>query len=103
MNDDNKNPQLNVAGIKPFTKFRAIELAICGGAVILGLLYLYTEAVTLAWLMPIYCCAFLAITVLRYFDAKAVGSRGFAAMLPVICWGVLTAAVAVATVAYFLQ
>ena len=96
--------KLSVApGVKPFTRYRAIELAVCGAAVIFGLLYLYTEIVSLSLLMPLYCAAFAAITVLRYFDTKACGGRGFAAVLPVICWGFLTAAVIVATFAYFLQ
>jgi len=99
-----KDEKLNLSpGLKPFTKYRAAELIVCGVAVILGLLYLYAEIVTLAFLLPVYCAAFAAITVLRYFDAKAVGGHGFAVMLPVFCWGLLTAAVIAATAAYFMQ
>lgn len=101
---DRESDRLNVApGVKPFTKYKGIELAVCGFAVILGLLYLYAGFLRLGVLLPIYCAFFAAITVLRYLDTKAIGGRGFAAMLPVVCWGILTAAVIVATGAYFMQ
>ena len=55
--------KLSVApGVKPFTRYRAIELAVCGAAVIFGLLYLYTEIVSLSLLMPLYCAASPVIT-----------------------------------------
>ena len=103
-NDKNKTPNEPfsvVPGMKPFTKYRTIELAVCGIAVILGLLYLYADVLSLAVLLPLYCAVFAAVTVLRYLDAKALGLRGFASMLPIICWAVLTCAVIVATGAYF--
>ena len=92
-----------IPGVKPFTKYRAIELVVCGFAVVLGLLYLYADMLSLAILLPLYCLVFAAVTVLRYLDTKAVGLKGFAAMLPVFCWGFLTCAVIVATAAYFVQ
>ena len=103
-NDNNKNTNETfsvVPGVKPFTRFRAIELAVCGVAVILGLLYLYADVLSLAVLLPLYCAVFAAITVLRYLDAKSLGLKGFVTMLPIICWAVLTGAVIVATGAYF--
>lgn len=103
--EPDKQPEnLHVApGVKPFTKFKAVELAVCGLAVILGLLYLYADFMGLALLLPLYCAAFAAVTVLRYLDTRAIGGKGFAAMLPVACWAVLTVAVIVATAAYFIQ
>lgn len=98
-----KLDDLQVARVKPFTKFKAVELAVCGLAVILGLLYLYADFMNLALLLPMYCAAFASVTVLRYLDTKATGGRGFVAMLPVVCWAVLTVAVIVATGAYFVQ
>lgn len=89
-------------GVKPFTRYKAIELLVCGLAVVLGLLYLYADLFGLALLLPLYCAAFLAITVLRWLDARALGLTGFAAMLPILCWAFLTGAVIVATAAYFL-
>lgn len=98
-----KLDDLQVARVKPFTKYKAVELAICGLAVLLELLYLYAGFIHLALLLPAYCIAFAAVTILRYLDTKALGLRGFVAMLPVLCWGVLTIAVLVATCAYFMQ
>ena len=92
-----------IPGVKPFTKYRAIELAVCGVAVVLGLLYLYADMLSLSVLLPLYCVVFAAVTALRYLDTKAVGLKGFVAMLPVFCWGFLTCAVIVATAAYFVQ
>lgn len=95
---------LNVApGVKPFTKYRAIELVVCGVAVVLGLLYLYADMITLSLLLPLYALFFCAIAVLRYLDTKELGLKGFVAMLPVACWAFLAAAVVIATAAYFMQ
>lgn len=96
--------KLNVApSVKPFTKYRAIELIVCGAAVVLGLLYLYADMLTLAILLPLYSLFFCAIAVLRYLDTKAQGGRGFIAMLPAACWAFLAVAVIAATAAYFVQ
>ena len=111
MNEKNKHPAENpqpekltaAPGVTPFTRFKAMELIICGIAVILGLLYLYADFLSLSVLLPLYCAAFAAITVLRWLDARAAGSHGFAALLPTVCWGILTIAVIVAACAYFLQ
>lgn len=106
-NEQNKNKipeKLNVApSVKPFTKYRAIELIVCGAAVILGLLYLYADMLTLSILLPLYSLFFCAIALLRYLDTKELGGKGFIAMLPVACWAFLAAAVIVATVTYFVQ
>jgi len=90
-------------GVRPFTRWKAIELAVCGVSVILGLLYLYADLLSLAVLLPLYSAAFLAITVLRWLDTRAQGLKGFAAMLPVFCWAFLTAAVIVASCEYFVN
>lgn len=109
-NDKTKNtakeiPEtLSVApGVKPFTKYRVIELIVCAVAVVLGLLYLYTDIVVLELLLPLYAVFFCAIAVLRYLDTKELGMKGFVSMLPVGCWAFLAVAVIVATVTYFLQ
>lgn len=97
-------------GIKPFTKFRAAEMVLCAAAVVMGLLYLYADAVTLGVLLPCYSVGMAVITVLRYFDMKAtsktsVGTStagtGFIAKLPVIFSALLTLLVLVVTALYF--
>lgn len=100
---DLSEDKLNVAGVKPFTKYKLIELCVCGLAVVLGLLYLYADVLTLSILLPLYSVFFCAIAVLRYLDTRDAGLKGFAAMLPVVCWGILAAAVIVATISYFVQ
>ncbi|MGN1408905.1 MAG: hypothetical protein ACI4XJ_01890 [Eubacteriales bacterium] len=117
--DENMFPQgekFNSApGIKPFTKFRAVEMVLCAAAVVIGLLYLYTDAVTLSVLLPCYSVGMAVITVMRYFDMKATNSTsantsantgadtgaGFIAKLPVIFSALLTVLVLVVTALYF--
>lgn len=100
-------------GIKQFTKFRAVEMVLCAAAVVMGLLYLYTDAVTLSVLLPCYSVGMAVITVMRYFDMKATNSTsantgvgtsagaGFIAKLPVIFSALLTVLVLVVTALYF--
>ena len=90
-----------VPNVSPFTKYRAVELAVCGVCVILGILYLYANVLTLSVLMPVYAVCFCAIPVLQYMDVKASGKTGFVNYLPAIFWGILAIAVAVAAVVYF--
>lgn len=107
-NDDKFN---SAPGIKPFTKFRAVEMVLCAAAVVMGLLYLYTDAVTLNVLLPCYSVGMAVITVMRYFDMKAANNTntsvdtntgvGFIAKLPVIFSALLTVLVLVVTALYF--
>lgn len=97
-NDDKFN---SAPGIKPFTKFRAVEMALCAAAVVMGLLYLYTDAVSLNALLPCYSVGMAVISVMRYFDMKASGGEGFIAKLPVIFSALLTALVVAVTAVYF--
>lgn len=103
MNENNKNSdRINVSqGSYPFTKYKIAELIVCAAAVVAGLLYLYTDIVGLAVLLPVFSLIFAAVTVLRYMDTKTLGGHGFAAYLPVFCWGFLTVCVIAAAVVYF--
>ncbi|MBO5257843.1 MAG: hypothetical protein J6C42_10135 [Clostridia bacterium] len=105
MNDQKKNiPEdrfQTVPNVRPFTKYRAAELAVCGVCVLLGILYLYAKVLTLSVLLPVYAVCFCAIPVLQYLDIKASGRTGFVNYLPPIFWGVISVAVIVAAVAYF--
>lgn len=99
---DQPDDKFQVApNVRPFTKYRAVELAVCGVCVILGLLYLYAKALTLSVLLPVYAVCFCAIPVLQYLDVKASGKTGFVNYLPAVFWGIVSIAVIVATVAYF--
>lgn len=93
--------RLNMAG-RPFTKYRGIELVLCAAAVVLGLLYLNTDLVTLAFLLPFYCVCFLAIPVLRYLEGRALGIKGAIHWITLACWGVLAAAMLAVTAGYFM-
>ncbi len=90
-----------VPNVRPFTKYRAVELAVCGVCVILGMLYLYADVLSLSVLLPVYAACFCLIPVLQYLDVKASGKTGFVNYLPPIFWGIVSVAVIVATVAYF--
>ena len=108
--NQNQNPNRNekdelpkvAQGTRPFTKYKIIELAVCLLAVILGLLYLYTDTLSLDILLPIYAVCFCAIVPLRYLDQKANGLHGGWAMLSVILWALLALVVVVSTAVYFI-
>lgn len=105
MNENNKNNsgRINVAqGSYPFTKYKIAEIIVCAAAVAAGLLYLYTDLVGLSILLPVFSLIFAAVTLLRYMDTKRLGGHGFAAYLPVFCWGFLSLCVLLATVVYFI-
>ena len=73
-------------------------------AVILGLLYLYTDPkiVPLDVLMPAYAAIFWIIIPLRLKDAKVLGTKGAARFLSVVVWVILALAVTAATAVYFI-
>ena len=99
-NTSEKNTNM-VQGIYPFTRYKIAELIVCVIAVVCGILYLYTELISLAVLLPMYALLFAAVTYCRYKDTKALGGHGFAAYLTTACWGFLTVCVAVAAAVYF--
>ena len=93
-----------VPGTKPFTRYKVAELILCLLAVILGLLYLYTDPkiVPLDVLMPAYAAIFWIIIPLRLKDAKVLGTKGAARVLSVVVWVILALAVTAATAVYFI-
>jgi hypothetical protein len=96
--------KLNVAqNTVPFTRFKAAEMILCAAAVILGLLYLYTnpKVISLDILLPVYTAVFVAIVPLRWMDLKATGVKGGFAVLTTVVWGVIALVVAAATAVYF--
>ena len=96
--------KLNVAqNTRPFTKYKIAELILCAAAVILGLLYLYTnpKLIPLSVLLPVYAGVFCAIVPLRWLDLKASGLKGGFAVFTTAVWALLALAVVAATVVYF--
>ncbi|MBQ3637469.1 MAG: hypothetical protein II953_03830 [Clostridia bacterium] len=93
-----------VPGTKPFTRYKVAELILCLLAVILGLLYLYTDPkiVPLDVLMPAYAAIFWIIIPLRLKDAKVLGTKGAARFFSVVVWVILALAVTAATAVYFI-
>ena len=93
-----------VPGTKPFTRYKVAELILCLLAVILGLLYLYTDPkiVPLDVLMPAYAAIFWIIIPLRLKDAKVLGTKGAARFFAVVVWVILALAVTAATAVYFI-
>ncbi len=95
----NSGNQLNMAG-RPFTRYRAAELAVCAVAVILGLLYLNTELVSLSLLLPFYCLCFLVIPILRWLEGRALGLKGAMHWITIACWILLAVAMIAVTIGY---
>lgn len=90
-----------VPNVRPFTKYRAAELAVCGICVILGILYLYAKVLTLSVVLPVYAVCFCVIPVLQFLDIKSSGRTGFVNYLSPIFWGIISIAVIVAAVVYY--
>ncbi len=103
--DENMFPEIeekvNVAAVRPFTKYRAAEMVLCILAIVLGLLYLYTDYVSLGVLLPAFTVGMAVITVLRVFDAKKSGLKGWVAYISAVFSGLLTLLVGGVTVVYF--
>ncbi len=103
--DENMFPEsdekLNVGMVKPFTRYVAAEMVLCLIAVVMGLLYLYTDKVTLDVLLPAFTIGMAAITVLRYLDGKACQRKGFIGNISVLFSALLTLLVAFVTFIYF--
>ena len=98
--------RLNVAqNVKPFTKYKVVELILCAAAVILGLLYLYTDPklIPLSILLPVYSAVFCAIVPLRWKDLKESGLTGGFAVFTTAVWAFLALAVIAATAVYFIR
>lgn len=96
--------RLNIAqNVRPFTKYKIMELILCAAAVILGLLYLYTDPklISLDILLPVYAAVFCALVPLRWMDLKANGVKGGFAVFTTAVWGVLALVVVAAAVIYF--
>ncbi len=113
--DENMFPDAGAesqTGTRPFTftKYRAVEMGLCVAAIILGLLYLYTDLVTLGLLLPVFSVGMAVITALRVLDgreaiAKNEGDTGkigkAAAYFPAVFSAFLTVVVIIVTAAYF--
>ncbi len=115
--DENMFPttdtKLPVAPTRPFTKYRAVEMGLCVAAIILGLLYLYTDAVTLTLLLPAFSAGMTVITALRVLDGREALTKNIqsgsdtgkigkaAAYFPAVFSGFLTTVVLIVTIAYF--
>ena len=82
-------------------KFKLAELVICMVSLVLGLIYLNTDWIPLAVLLPVYAMFFTAIPVLKLIEARKNGAKGVIAILPALCYLLLALAVIGATVVYF--
>ena len=77
MNHGNNGPGAYLTG------YRMAEIALCLVVVLVGVLYLYTDLVSLWLLLPVFLAVFIAIPVLRYLDERKRGIRGIALGLSV--------------------
>ncbi len=67
----------NQGPVRPvFTKYRRLEVILCLVVVLMGVLYLYTELVSLWVLLPVFLAVFTAVPILRYKDEKTRGIHG---------------------------
>ncbi len=91
-------------GPKPiFTKYRTAEVILCLVVVLMGVLYLYTELVSLGVLLPVFLAAFVAVPILRYLDDKARGIHGVALGISVAIAALPAVVVSVALLALLLS
>ena len=94
MNHGNNGPGAYLTG------YRMAEIALCLGVVLVGVLYLYTDLVSLWLLLPVFLAVFIAIPVLRYLDERKRGIRGIALGLSVGIAALPAVVVIVAIMAY---
>ncbi len=85
------------------TKFKLAELVISVFALILGLVYLNTDWIPTAVLLPIYAVFFTALPVLRLIEARKNGAKGLIAVLPSLFYLIIALVVIAATVIYFVK
>ena len=94
MNHGNNGPGAYLNG------YRMAEIALCLVVVLVGVLYLYTDLVSLWLLLPVFLAVFIAIPVLRYLDERKRGIRGIALGLSVGIAALPAVVVIVAIMAY---
>jgi len=97
MNNGNNGPGIFLTG------YRIAEIALCLVVVLAGVLYLYTDIISLWMLLPVFLAVFIAIPVLRYLDERKRGFKGIALGLSVGIAALPAVVVIVAMIAYFLM
>lgn len=89
---------LKPAKISPF---KIAEMCIYLVALILGFMFLYSSAIPISVLLPVYTLCLAAGAVLRFTDLSKNGDRKFISYIPPVLISVLAAALAVVTVMMF--
>ena len=97
MNHGNNGPGVWLTG------YRIAEIALCLVVILVGILYLYTDIVSLWLLLPVFLAVFIAIPVLRYLDERKRGIGGMALGLSVGIAALPAVVVTVAIIAYLLM
>ena len=97
MNHGNNGPGVWITG------YRIAEIALCLVVILVGILYLYTDIVSLWLLLPVFLAVFIAIPVLRYLDERKRGIGGMALGLSVGIAALPAVVVTVAIIAYLLM
>ena len=110
MNDNNgkrdglrDDERLNLAGVEPITPYSIAELVICVIAAVVGLLYLYTDFVPTAVIMPLFTACFAGVTVMKLLHIKKVRSKKPSAYLLLVILAAVTLAMIVVTVMYYVK
>ena len=95
-------PKQQDGNIKPFSRFKWIELGICVLAVIFGVIYLISNGgISVGVLLIVYSVCFLFVPLMRFLDIRSGGAKGVNAYISVIMWSVMAIAIIVITVLYF--
>lgn len=97
MNHGNNGPGVYLTG------YRLAEIVLCLVVILVGVLYLYTDLVSLWLLLPVFLAVFIAIPVLRYLDERKRGIKGMALGLSVGIAALPAVVVIIAIIAYFLM
>lgn len=85
------------------TVYRAAELVLCLVVLLFGVLYLYTELISLWLLLPLFLIVFIAIPVLRFLDERKRGTKGLALGLSVGIAALPAVVVCLAILAYYMM
>ncbi len=101
-NNDNDKEKLNLAGVEPITPFSIAELVICAVAAVIGVAYLYTDKISLGFLMPFYCGCFIGAAVMKILHIIKVKSKKPMSFLHAAILVLVSVAITVVTVKYYI-
>ena len=83
--------------------YKIISSLAAAGIIIAGCVYLYAGTAVMGTVLPVFCAMLIIMGISNALEAKKAGGGGLPSYIPAICFGVLAAAVAAATVVWYIK